>query len=113
MTTIICPQHFALTLNFQPNIWLSGPKLFLPGGYCLLTALPSNGSVGLGGWEKVSRVSIESVAQETRMRLPKCDLGRSSLPQVTSHYYGIKSKQFSLTYRALWHLLLYNSCPPA
>lgn len=68
LTTIICPQHFALILNFHPNIWLSGGKSFLPsGGQCLLTALPSKGSLGLRSGEKVSYVSIDKAeAQETR-----------------------------------------------
>lgn len=45
LTTIICPQRFALTLNFHSNVWLLEQKPFLHGGgQWLLTAVPSKGS---------------------------------------------------------------------
>lgn len=42
------------------------------------------------GGEKVSSVSIEAKDHNTRVKFPKCGLGRSFLPQMASHCYRKK-----------------------
>ena len=65
----------------------------------------------MGGREKLSCVFTEAEAQETRVRFPKCGLGRYSLPQVAYHYYRTKPKQFSLPPWPLGICLFYQLFP--
>lgn len=116
MTSASRPDHYHLDSAFWSHLELSAKHraLYTKAIFAWWWAMSSDrpdlqGVFRFRGGEKVSCVSTEATAQDTRVRFPKCALGRSFLPQMASHYYRKKSKQFSVAHRALWD----HSLPPA